>query len=79
MIRHFNRHIKTRQLHIGDFVLRKIEATRKTTEKDKLGANWDGLFKIIIIIKPGTFELEDMKGIKPQRPWNGDYMKKYFI
>lgn len=79
MIRHFNRHVKTRKLKEGDFVLRKIEATGMIVEKGKLGANWDGPFKIIRAIKPGTFELEDMNGKKLQRPWNRDHLKKYFI
>ena len=61
--RHFNRHVKRRHLQIGDFVLHKIEATGQITEKCKLRANWDGSFRIIRIIKPGTFELEDMEFI----------------
>lgn len=68
MIHHFNRDVKTRQLHVGDFVLRKIEATSKVTEKGKVGPNWDGMFKIIRTIKPGTFELEDRNSKKLQRP-----------
>ena len=79
MIRNFNRHVKTRHIQVGDFVLRKIEATGKIVEKGKLGANWDGPFKVIRSIKPGTFELEDMKRKKLSRPWNGDHLKKYFI
>ncbi|XP_057517925.1 uncharacterized protein LOC130798845 [Amaranthus tricolor] len=46
MIRSFNRHVKTRRIQFGDFVLRKVEATRKIVEKGKLGANWDGPFKV---------------------------------
>ncbi|XP_057520371.1 uncharacterized protein LOC130800739 [Amaranthus tricolor] len=79
MTRSFNRLVKTKHIHEGDYVLRKVEATGKIVEKGKLGANWDGPFKIIRIIKPGTFELEDMKGKKLPRPWNGDHLKKYFI
>ena len=79
MIRSFNRHVKTRRIQDGDLVLRKIEASRKIVEKGKLGANCDGPFKVIRVIKPGTFESEDMKGKKLTRPWNGDHLKKYFI
>ena len=68
MIRSFNRHVKTRHIQVGDLVLRKIEATGKIVEKRKLGAKLDGPFKVIRIIKPGTFELEDMKGKKLSRP-----------
>ncbi|XP_057545841.1 uncharacterized protein LOC130824839 [Amaranthus tricolor] len=79
MIRSFNHHVKTRHIQIGDFVLRKVEATGKNAEKGKLGANWDGPFKVTHVIKPGTFGLEDMKGKKLPRPWNGDHLKKFFI
>ena len=79
MIRSFNRLVKTKHIQVGDFVLRKVEATGKIVNKGKLGANWDDTFKIIRVIKPGTFELEDMKGKKLPRPWNGDHLKKYFI
>ncbi|XP_057518009.1 uncharacterized protein LOC130798929 [Amaranthus tricolor] len=79
MTRNFNRLVKTKHIHVGDYVLRKVEATGKIVEKGKLGANWDGPFKIVRIIKPGTFELEDMNGKKLSRPWNGDHLKKYFI
>lgn len=68
MIRQFNCHVKTRKLQDGDIVLRKIEATGKMVEKGKLGVNWDGPFKIICTIKPGTFEFFDMNGKKLQRP-----------
>ena len=79
MIRSFNRRVKTRRIQVGDLVLRKIEATGKIVEKGKLEANWDGLFKVIRTIKPGTFELEDMRGKKLPRPWNRDHLKKYFV
>ena len=79
MIHNFNRHVKTRCIQVGDFVLRKIEATGKIAEKGKLGANWDDPFKVIGAIKPWTFELEDMKRKRLPRPWNGDHLKKYFI
>ncbi|XP_057537976.1 uncharacterized protein LOC130815501 [Amaranthus tricolor] len=79
IIRSFNRLVKTKHIHVGDFVLRKVEATGKIVDKGKLGANWDGPFKIVRVIKPRTFELEDIKGKKLPRPWNGDHLKKYFI
>ena len=79
MVRSFNRHVKTRRIQIGDFVLRNIEATGKVVEKGKIGANWDGPFKVIRVIKPGTFELEDMKGKKLPHPWKRNHLKKYFI
>ena len=79
MIRSFNRLVKTKHIQVCNIVLRKVEATGKFVDKGKLGTNWDGPFKIIRVVKPGTFELEDMKEKKLPRPWNGDHLKKYFI
>ena len=79
MTRSFNQHFKTKRIQVSDYVLCKVEATGKIVDKGKLGANWDGPFKIIRVIKPGTFELEEMKGKKLPRPWNGDHLKRYFI
>ena len=79
MICSFNRLVKTKHIHVRDFVLRKVEATGKIVDKGKLGANCDGLFKIVRVIKHGTFELEDIQGNKLPRPWNGDHLKRYFI
>jgi hypothetical protein len=59
-------------------VLRKVEATGKATEKGKLGANWDGPFKIVTAVKPNTFELEDAEGKSLKRPWHADHLKKFF-
>ncbi|XP_057542470.1 uncharacterized protein LOC130820933 [Amaranthus tricolor] len=39
MIRSFNRLVKTKHIQVGDFVLRKVEATGKFVDKGKLGAN----------------------------------------
>ena len=74
-----NRMVKPKQLQLHDNVLRKVEATDRITEKGKLWANWDGPFKIIRIMKPGTYELEDSEGKILKRPWNGDHLKKFYI
>lgn len=79
MTRQFNRRVKQKQLQLHDYVLRKVEATSKATEKGNLGANWDGPFKIVRIIKPGTYELENSEGKVLKRPWNGVHLKKFYI
>lgn len=79
MTRLFNRHVKTSILKVGDLVLRKIEAMSKSIEKRKLGASWDGPFKITQKIKTNTFKLEDLGEKKLKQPWHADHLKKYFI
>ena len=71
--------VKPKQLQLHDYVLRKVEVPGRITEKGKLGANWDGPFKIICIVKPGIYELEDTEGKVLKRPWNGDHLKRFYI
>ena len=59
--------------------MRKLETTRKFTEKVKLGDNWDGPFKTTRVTKPGTFELENLEGKNLQCQWHTDHLKKYLI
>ena len=56
--RHFNRRVKPRPVHLGDWVVRKVEATGLSHLKGKSGANWDGPYKVTKVLKPGTFRLE---------------------
>jgi hypothetical protein len=71
--------VKPKQLQLHDDVLRKVEATENDTDKGKLGANWDGPFKTVRIVKPGTYELQDSEGKLLKRPWNADHLKKFYI
>ncbi|XP_057246762.1 uncharacterized protein LOC130589512 [Beta vulgaris subsp. vulgaris] len=77
--RQFNRRVKTRPIQLGDWVVRKVEATGLSHLKGKLGANWDGPYKVTKVIKPGTFQLENPEGIPLARPWNLDNLKKYYV
>ena len=79
MTRQFNRIVKPKQLQLYDYILREIEANSRFNEKGKLGANWDGPFKIVRIIKPRIYKLEDSEGKILKRPWNGDQLNKFYI
>lgn len=79
MIRQFKKMVKPKQLLLHDYILRKVEATGKATEKGKLGVNRDGPFKTVRFIKPGPYELENSEGKILKRPSNGDHLKKVYI
>ena len=77
--RQFNRQVKTRPIKLGVWVVRKVETTGLSHLKGKLGANWDGPYKVTKVIKPGTFRLENPEGIPLARPWNADNLKKFYV
>jgi len=74
----FNRRVAPRTLAVGDWVLRKVEATGKTSLQGKLGPNWEGPYRVTAMVRPGTFKLEDQDGKALPRPWHTDHLKKFF-
>ena len=70
--------MKHRHLQIGDLVLKKAEFSAAEKRDGKLGANWEGPYKVIQILTPGTYKLEDMQGKVLPHPWNIQHLRKYF-
>lgn len=77
--RQFNQRVRARPILVGDWVVRKVEATGLTHLKGKLGSKWDGPYKVVAEVKPGTYRLESPEGTPLARPWYADNLKKYFI
>lgn len=42
-----------------------------------LGPNWQGPYKVLEIIRPGTYRLRDMSGAVLPCPWNAKHLKIY--
>ena len=76
--KYYNSTMQNRRFNRGDLVLRKV--FQNTTERNagKLGANWEGPYKIENIVRPGSYEIANMQGIKIPRTWNAMYLKKYY-
>lgn len=75
----FNRRVKAIPIQLGDWVVRKVEATGLSHLKGKLGTNWDGTYKVSEVIKLGIFWLESPEGIPLARPWNADNLKNFYV
>ncbi|XP_018453716.2 uncharacterized protein LOC108824836 [Raphanus sativus] len=73
--KYYNSNVRNRRFHVGDLVLRKV--FQNTTERNagKLGANWEGPYKIIKVVRPGSYEIENMRGVKIPRTWNIMHLK----
>ena len=76
--RRYNAKVKHRHLQIGDLVLKKAEFSAAEKRDEKLGAKWEGPYKVIQILTPGTYKLEDMQGKVLPHPWNIQHLRKYF-
>ena len=73
-----NSNVKNHQFNEGDLVLRKVFQNTAERNAGKLGANWEGPYKIIIVVWPGSYEIANMQGIKIPRTWNAMHLKKYY-
>src|SRR5436189_4533892 len=56
--RKYNSRVKKTSYQLGDRVLRKAEFTASERREGKSGANWEGPYKIVKILAPGTYQLE---------------------
>lgn len=76
--RYYNQKVRHTNLKVGDFVLRKNEASRQEGQK-KLDPNWEGPYKIIEAKRPWTYMLEDMKGNPIPRTWHINNLRKFYF
>ncbi|MDV3176183.1 MAG: reverse transcriptase domain-containing protein [Sweet potato little leaf phytoplasma] len=70
--------VRPREFKVGDWVLRKFEATGIRPPGGKLAPNWGGPFRVIKIVRPGTYRLEDQEGYELPNPWHADNLKKFY-
>ncbi|XP_038693764.1 uncharacterized protein LOC119991491 [Tripterygium wilfordii] len=73
-----DRKVRARNFHPGDLVLRKVLGSTKNPQDGKLGANWEGPYKIVSISGPGAYKIEDLVGKTVQRPWNAVNLRKFY-
>ncbi|KAJ4702888.1 Rve domain-containing protein [Melia azedarach] len=75
--RYYNKKVKARRFMEGDLVLRMVTlATRKPGE-GAFGPSWEGPYKVIEAVRPGTYRLRHLDGRMISKPWNADMLKKY--
>ena len=70
--------VRNRRFNEGDLVLRKVFQNTAERNTGKLGANCEGPYKIIKVVRPGSYEISNMQGVKIPRAWNAMHLKKYY-
>lgn len=78
MEKYYNNKVRHAHLKIGDFVLRKNEASRQEGQK-KLDPNWEGPYQVIDAKRTGTYTLADMKGRSIPRTWHISNLRKFHL
>jgi hypothetical protein len=69
------RNVRTREFHIGDLVLRRVEGNK---DKHKLSPPWEGLFIIHEVLRPGTYKIQYEDGRVVTNTWNIEHMRPFY-
>lgn len=74
----YNKKVVPRSFSKGDLVLRKTSIGARDTERGKLAANWEGLYRVVEATGTGAYKLETLRGTKIPRTWNAANLARYF-
>ena len=74
----YNAKVNLRPLKPGDLVLRKVLGTSKNPAWGKLGPNWEGPYRITLLIGIGAYFLEDLDKHVIPRSWNVNNLRRYY-
>ncbi|RRT31346.1 hypothetical protein B296_00053695 [Ensete ventricosum] len=58
----YNSRVCPRHVEMGDLVLRKTEVSDPTRSRGKLAPNWEGPYRVVDVIRDGTYTLVTMEG-----------------
>ncbi|XP_064979374.1 uncharacterized protein LOC135620371 [Musa acuminata AAA Group] len=75
----YNRKIRPRPIKLSDLVLRKTEVNDLTRAKGKLAPKWEGPYRVVEVVRPGTYRLATMDGSSLPRTWNVQNLKRFFV
>ena len=59
-------------------VLRKALPNTKEVNAGVLGPNWEGLYMIAEVLRPGTYKLKQLYGKLVPRSWNAELLRPYY-
>ena len=76
--RYYNQKVKPWSYMPGDLVLKKLLPARKNPAHGKLGPNWEGLYIISRVVRPGNYELQTEEGKILRHTWNAEHLKRFF-
>ena len=75
----YNKHVRMREFKVEDLVLREVYQNTKNPREGKLGANWEGPYRIVEVVGKGAYKLETMDGREIANSWNARHLKKYIL
>ncbi|KFK32028.1 hypothetical protein AALP_AA6G190900 [Arabis alpina] len=76
--RYYNSKVRIRRFREGDLVLREVFQNTAERNAGKLGANWEGPYKVTTAVRPSVNELATMAGKPILHSWNAKHLKRYY-
>ena len=77
--RAYNKNVNSRSFTLGDLVLRRVLGSAKNPAHGKLGANWEGPFRVSRVGGSGYYDLETLDQKAVPRPWNIANLRKFYF
>ena len=77
-VKYYNQKVKPRSYKPGDLVLKKLLPARKNPAHEKLGPNWEGLYIVSRVVRPGNYELQTEEGKILPHTWNAQQLKRFY-
>ena len=74
----YDANVKLRPLAPGDLVLTKVLGTTKNPTWEKLGPNWEGLYRITLVVGIGAYYPENLEENVVPRSWNVSNLRRYY-
>ncbi|XP_074337441.1 uncharacterized protein LOC141674630 [Apium graveolens] len=74
---YFAKKAKIREYEVGDLVLRDTEASDPTNQ-GKLHPNWEDLYIVKEVLRPGTYKLNHLGGTEVPNTWHGAQLRKFY-
>ena len=74
----YDKGVKMRSLAPRDLVLRKVMGMTKNPSQGKLGSNWEGPYRITLVVGIRAYYLEDLDEHVVLCPWNINNLCMYY-
>ncbi|RWW49659.1 hypothetical protein BHE74_00044145, partial [Ensete ventricosum] len=58
----YNHRVRPQLVKMGDLVLQKAKVSDPTRSRGKLAPNWEGPYRVVEVVREGTYTLATMEG-----------------
>lgn len=75
---YYNSRVKPKEFKERDLVPRLATTSNPNQPRGKLAPTWEGPYKVVKLIRLGTYHLQTLSGTPIPRAWNAANLRKYY-